>query len=57
MMTVNELAERLATICDEISILEILEINSFDLVERFRDKVEEKYDSLLEEFGEDDGEE
>jgi len=31
---------------DEISLLEVLEISSEDLVDRFVDKIEEKYDQL-----------
>lgn len=37
----------------EIDLLEILEISSEDLVERFEDKVEGKYDQLIYEFEED----
>lgn len=39
---------------DEISLLEILEISSEDLVDRFADKIEEKYDILKEDFEEED---
>jgi len=42
-----ELAEKLKRL-DEITLLEILEISSEDLVERFADTIEEKYDELLE---------
>lgn len=51
-LTLEELATKLAEVYDEISILEMLEINSFDLVERFKDKIEEKYDILLDVFWE-----
>lgn len=51
-ITLTELVTKLATYYDEVSLLEILNINSFDLVERFSDRIEEKYDSLLEEFEE-----
>jgi hypothetical protein len=40
---------------DEISLMELLEISSEDLVERFQDKVELKLDYLIEDF--EDGEE
>lgn len=53
MLTLNDLRERIANNCDEISILEILNINSFDLVERFGDRIEERYDALVEDFEED----
>ena len=59
-ITYHELKERLKTL-DEISLMEILEISSEDLVDRFDDKIEEKYDFLQSEFqseaGEDETEE
>ena len=51
MITLAELVLSLKRI-DEISLLEILEISSEDLVDRFTDKIEEKYDSLAEDFEE-----
>lgn len=39
---------------DEISLLEVLEISSEDLVDRFTDKIEEKYEQLAEDFEEED---
>ena len=48
-ITYHELVERLRSI-DEISLMEILEISSEDLVNRFPDKIEEKYDTLQEDF-------
>jgi hypothetical protein len=33
---------------DEVSLLELLEITSEDIVERFQDKIEEKIDILYE---------
>lgn len=56
MLTLTELKEKIAEQYDEITILELLEINSFDLVEAFSDKLEEKYDKIIQEF-DDDGEE
>lgn len=50
-LTVEEVAERLAKMTDEVSILEVLNINSFDLVERFQDRIEANYDFLIEEMG------
>ena len=49
-LTIEELKEKLATI-DEVSLLEILEIDSRDLVERFVDKIEDKADELSEDIG------
>ena len=48
-MTFNDVKERLKQV-DEISILEILEITSDELVERFIDKIEDKIDFLEEEL-------
>ena len=48
--TFNELKEHLTTL-DEVSLLEVLEINSEELVERFEDKIESKQEQLTEEFG------
>lgn len=57
-LTLSELQEKLASYYDEVSLLEILNINSYDLVERFADKIEQKADVLSEEFdGEFSGEE
>lgn len=35
---------------DETTILELLEISSEDLVNRFKDKIEDKFDKLQEEY-------
>lgn len=51
--TLQELKEHLVTL-DEVSILEVLEINSEELVERFEDKIEERFEVLNEEFGNDE---
>lgn len=45
MLTLVEIAEKLKQF-DEITLLEILEINAEDLVERFMDKIEESQDKL-----------
>ena len=42
-----ELLEKLKGL-DEITLLELLEITSEDLINRFEDLIEEKYDRLLE---------
>lgn len=54
MLTITELQEKLKQI-DEVSLLEVLEIDAEDLVARFVDKIEAKYDELIEEFTEDMG--
>lgn len=49
-LTLSELQEKLASYYDEVSLLELLNINSYDLVERFSDRIERKADVLAEEF-------
>lgn len=51
MITLVELAEKLRHL-DEVILLEVLEINSDDIVEMFYDKIEERYEELREEFEE-----
>jgi len=47
--TFEDIRKRLKRV-DEVSLLEILEISSEDLVDRFEDKIEEKIDDLAQEF-------
>ena len=54
-LTLNELKEKLTDI-DEVTLLEKLEIYSDDIVERFTDKIEEKYEQLIGDFEEEDDE-
>lgn len=49
MITIEELAEQLETF-SEVDLLEILEIDSKELVARFMDKIEDNYDDLVSEF-------
>jgi len=51
MLTLNEVKERLQRL-DEVLILEVLDISSEDLVERFTDLIEDCLDDLVEEFSE-----
>ena len=56
MLTLVDVCEKLKSV-DEITLLEKLEITSEDLVSRFIDVIEDKYDVLcleLEEEGTDD---
>lgn len=53
MLTLVDVCDRLSRV-DEISVLEILEINSTDLVEAFKDKIEDNYDELAEELADDE---
>ena len=45
-LTLEELKEKLAEQMDEITLLDILGITSYDLVERFEDIHEDKFDKL-----------
>jgi hypothetical protein len=49
-LTSNDVRNRLKNL-DEISLLEVLEITSEDIVDRFDDKIEEKIDYLTEDLG------
>lgn len=42
------------TLLDEVLVLEILEIDSTELVDRFEDKIEDKLDDIIEGLGGDD---
>jgi len=55
-VTLTELKQKLANYYDEISLLELLNITSEELVERFYDKIEDRYDELVEEFPDDEEE-
>jgi len=49
LITIEELAEQPETF-SEVDLLEILEIDSKELVARFMDKIEDNYDDLVSEF-------
>ena len=44
-LTLDELKERLASL-DEITLMEIVDLHSDELVEAFEDKIEEEQDKL-----------
>lgn len=52
-MTINDLFDRLKEL-DELSILEILNLTSEQLIDRFQDEIEFKYDTLVEQFEDED---
>ena len=54
-LTIYELQDRLKEI-DELSLLEILNIDSEEIVDKFVDKIEERYDSLVKSFDDEDDE-
>ena len=45
-LTLEELKEKLAEQIDEITLLDMLGITSHDLVERFEDVIEDKFEKL-----------
>ena len=47
--TFEELNSKLKSL-DEVTILEVLDISSEDIIDRFQDIVEERYDYLINEF-------
>lgn len=47
MLTLTELKEKMVDNLSEIDVLELLEIDTVDLVERFSDKIEDKYEQIL----------
>jgi hypothetical protein len=49
MLTYKDLKEKLEE-CPEVDLLELLEITSTDIVDRFSDKIDEKFEYLVEEF-------
>jgi|TARA_Y100000004_G_C8895516_1_gene403959 hypothetical protein len=48
-LTIHDICDRLKNL-DEISLLEVLDISSEEIVDRFNDKIEEKADELEEEL-------
>jgi hypothetical protein len=48
-LTFEELKEKLHRV-DEVTLLELLEIHSEDIVERFEDYIEDKQEQLLKEI-------
>ncbi len=56
MKTLADIINHLKRI-DEISLLEILEIDSEEIIDRFTDKIELKYEQLREDFEQEEDEE
>jgi hypothetical protein len=54
-LTMNELIEKLQQL-DELTILELLDVTSEELVEFLSEQIVEKYDQLIEYFGDDEEE-
>lgn len=55
MLTLSDLLHKLKQI-DEVSLLEVLDISSEDIVNRFTDIIEEKYDELYPDFADEEEE-
>lgn len=49
MLTLNDVKERLSQY-DEVTLLEVLDVSSEELVERFEDLIEQNYELLVEEL-------
>lgn len=49
-LTLAELIEKLSVL-DEVDIVELLDLTSSDILDRFEDVVEENYDKLIKEIG------
>jgi hypothetical protein len=47
MLTLQELKDKMTENLSEIDVMELLEISTEDLVERFSDKIEDKYEQIL----------
>ena len=54
MITINELKELLAYKMDALELIEMLELTPEDILERFDDIVERKFDELYEEVCDDE---
>ena len=54
-LTFKDVKDQLSML-DEVLVLEILEINSTELVERFEDKIEDKLEYLIDGLGGEDNE-
>lgn len=48
-LTLNDVLDKLKRV-DEVTLMEILEITSDDMVARFMDRIEMKYDKLLDDM-------
>lgn len=53
-MTLVELKERIAERLNPDEIIELLDISSKEILEEFGDKIEEHYDELIKEYGDDE---
>ena len=49
MLTLQEVKEILSQY-DEVTLLEILDVSSEELLDRFEDRIDEQYDELVEEL-------
>jgi hypothetical protein len=50
LLTLVELKEKLVEQVDEITLIEILNLTTEDIVEAFSDKIEEQYEKLQKEY-------
>lgn len=52
-ITITELFDKLKDL-DELSVLELLDLDSEAIVEHFKDEIEDKFDTLVSKFDEED---
>lgn len=50
MMTIEELKAKMAQCLDEVTILEMLDVSSEELVEALHDRIEERFNTLVKEM-------
>lgn len=50
MLTIQDIKDRMLATQDPDDILELLDISAEELLDRFEDKIEEKYTGLCKEF-------
>ena len=55
MLTLSDVCDKLKNLY-EITLLEVLDISSEDIVDRFLDAVEERYEELAEDFEDEESE-
>lgn len=53
-LLLEELIQRLAAKFDEVTLIELLDLRTTDIVEAFRDRIEEKQEELRKQLDDDD---
>jgi hypothetical protein len=50
MLTIKELKEKIIEQIDEVDIIDLLGLTTQDIVNAFQDKIEDKYDEIIEQL-------